>query len=104
MSLRTTKARNCLFSQRLGEDNAAVPISQPRFRAAVPIWGGNRGDSRVKSPNPHKFLCSTCSKASLLQALQRAGWAGPPLVGDRIPDLDALARDLPQVICGYLRS
>src|SRR5258705_9510195 len=30
---------------------------QPCFRAAVPIWDGNRGDSRGKSPNPHTFLC-----------------------------------------------
>src|SRR5215469_1424655 len=44
------------------------PPHEPCFRAAVPIWDGNRGDSRVKSPHPHKFSCSTCARASLLQA------------------------------------
>src|SRR5690348_169428 len=50
------------------------PLAKPCFRAAAPIWGNNRGDPRVKSPNPHKFSCSVRIGASLLQAgLQKAG-------------------------------
>jgi len=30
----------------------------PCFRAAVPIWDDNHGDSRGKPTNPHTFLCS----------------------------------------------
>ena len=35
------------ISQRLTRGKRRRPHRQPRFRAAVPIWGGNRGDSRV---------------------------------------------------------
>src|SRR5581483_11112998 len=58
------------------------PPPKPCFRAAAPIWGSNRGDSRVKFSNPHKFPCSTYTRASLLQValsksplnrLQKAG-------------------------------
>jgi hypothetical protein len=73
ISLRTAKARNSLFSQRLKEVTPPCP-AKPCFRAATPIWGSNRGDSRVKLSNPHKFPCSTCARASLLQA----GVAGRP--------------------------
>ena len=34
---------------------------QPCFRAVLPIWDNNRGDSRGKFPNPHTFLCTTRS-------------------------------------------
>src|SRR6266404_6350812 len=38
-----------------------LPFPPPTgFRAAVPIWDGNRGDSRGKPANPHTFLCRTC--------------------------------------------
>src|SRR6201747_76336 len=39
--------------------NVAVPAAKPCFRAAVPIWGGNRGDSRGNPANPHTILCTT---------------------------------------------
>src|ERR1700721_645706 len=41
--------------------NAAVPAANPVFRAALPIWGGNRGDSRGDPANLHTFLCITCA-------------------------------------------
>src|SRR4029077_17434650 len=34
---------------------------QPCFRAVIPIWDDNRGDSRGNPPNPHTFLCTTWS-------------------------------------------
>src|ERR1700761_8899016 len=55
--------------------------AQSRFRAAAPIWGSNRGDSRVKSQNPHKFLCPVRSKAFLLQAPLRTEVAGGRITG-----------------------
>ena len=62
------------------------PLAKPCFRAAAPIWGNNRGDSRVKSPNPHKFSCSVRIGASLLQAgLQKAGRPAIHVFGCQIP-------------------
>src|SRR5690348_9607570 len=85
MSLRTAKARNCLFSQRLREGQRRRPRLPPCFRAVVPIWGDNRGDSRVKPSNPHKFPCSASPGIRLdacpFAGLQRAGWpAGCPIL------------------------
>ena len=40
------------------------PHRSPRFRAADPIWDGNRGKSRGKPSNPHTFLCSACFGAT----------------------------------------
>src|SRR6202041_2054397 len=42
---RTEKARNLPVSQRLAQKRRRSR-HQPCFRAAVPIWDGNRGDSR----------------------------------------------------------
>src|SRR5882757_10650773 len=39
--------------------NVAVSAVKPCFRAAAPIWDGNRGDSRGKPANPHTILCTT---------------------------------------------
>src|SRR5712671_2258714 len=39
--------------------NVAVPTAKPCFRAAAPIWDGNRGDSRGNPANPHTILCTT---------------------------------------------
>src|SRR6202165_3328049 len=39
---------------------------QPCFRAAVPIWDGNRGNSRGKPANPHTFLCTTRFQGNFL--------------------------------------
>ena len=57
---RTEKARNLTVSQRLTPGNP-LPRRRPCFPAAVPIWDGDRGDSRIKSANPHTFLCTPCS-------------------------------------------
>src|SRR5882762_2016771 len=57
---RTEKARNLTVSQRLTPGNP-LPRRRPCFPAAVPIWDGDRGDSRVKPANPHTFLCTPCS-------------------------------------------
>ena len=38
----------------------------PRFRAATPIWGNNRRDSRGTPANPHTFPCTTRSGSPLL--------------------------------------
>src|SRR3954452_16709047 len=57
---RTEKARNLTVSQRLTPGNPP-PRRRPCFPAAVPIWDGDHGDSRVKPANPHTFLCTPCS-------------------------------------------
>src|SRR5215469_11191535 len=94
ISSRTAKARNRQFSQRLTEAIPALAPFKPCFRAASPIWDGNRGDSRVKSPNPHKFSCSACHGASLLQAGGGRPETGqPPPFGDRSRGSRLLARD-----------
>src|SRR6202140_168160 len=48
------------ISQRLAEVTPPLHL-KPCFRAAVPIWDGNRGDSRGKPANPHTFSCSARS-------------------------------------------
>src|ERR1700761_317486 len=79
ISLRTAKARNCLSPNDL--QGKSPPLRRPScFRAAVPIWDGNHGDSRGKPSNPHTFSCSTCNRASVLQASRRGRSADPRLV------------------------
>src|SRR5271165_184213 len=56
-SSRTEKARNCLSPNGLRRKRRRSR-RQPCFRAAAPIWDGNRGDSRGKPTNPHTFLCT----------------------------------------------
>src|ERR1700754_1553582 len=55
---RTEKARNVTVSQRLAPGTLPFPSPYRALPAAVPIWDGDRGDSRVKSTNPHTFLCT----------------------------------------------
>src|SRR5215470_7052658 len=59
--------------------NPAVPVTVPCFPAAVPIWGGGRGDSRGNPSNPHTFLCTPCSGTprSTLLALPQPGYLAP---------------------------
>src|ERR1700739_4943804 len=58
-SLRTAKARQCLSPNGLQGGNTGAAAPKPCFRAAVPIWDDNHGDSRGKPAYPHTFLCST---------------------------------------------
>ena len=60
----------------------------PRFRAATPIWGNNRRDSRGQPANPHTFPCMTHSGSPLLHAscLRWLGLsAAIPVFGRPIP-------------------
>jgi hypothetical protein len=58
--------------------NPAAPVTAPCFPAAVPIWGGRRGNSRAKPSNPHTFLCTPCfgTPRSTLLALFTPSWPG----------------------------
>jgi hypothetical protein len=49
------------------------PAANRVFSAASPIWDGNRGDSRVKSTDPHTFLCTPSTAATC-----RTHFACPP--------------------------
>src|SRR6202040_4001243 len=62
--------------------NVTVPAAKPCFRAAVPIWEGNRGDSRGVPPNLHTFLCIT--------------WWAP---GIEIPTMAGLLSRPPVLLC-----
>src|SRR5258707_12511845 len=66
----------------------ALPFRrQPCFRATVPIWDGNRGDSRGKPPNPHTFLCMTWSGLPVPRrpAIPDRARLAPRLSGDNDP-------------------
>src|ERR1700722_4552811 len=77
-SSRTEKARNLPVSQRLSKKRRRSR-RQPCFRAAVPIWDGNRGDSRGDPSNLHTFLCimwvGFCRPTSVLQSWVALGRA-----------------------------
>src|SRR5262249_38689918 len=94
------------------------------FPAAVPIWGGERGDSRVNPTNPHTFLCTLCSghpRSTLLAPIRGPGPGftqllevdlgasllelGLDLVGFVLVDafLDRLRRAFDQVL-GFLQA
>src|ERR1700736_1700558 len=54
---RTEKSPKLPISQRLAQERCRS-CRQPCFRAALPIWENNRGDSRGDPANPHTFLCT----------------------------------------------
>src|SRR5262249_48160462 len=57
--------------------NPAAPVTAPCFPAAVPIWGGERGNSRAKPSNPHTFLCTPCSGTPRSTLLARSRGTRP---------------------------
>src|SRR5213076_2597811 len=96
---RTEKARNLTVSQRL-TPGTCRPRRLPCFPAAAPIWGDNSGDSRVKSSNPHTFLCTPCGRSphrtilALLPTIFVMAGLDPAIhvFGEGSPGLAALAR------------
>src|SRR6202048_309581 len=80
---RTEKSPKLPISQRLAQERCRS-CRQPWFRAALPIWENNRGDSRGDPANPHTFLCTKGSGLPVPLDISRNARGFAPLVRDRV--------------------
>src|SRR5689334_22803738 len=99
---RTAKSpkSDCLPTACAG--SPAAPVTAPCFPAADPIWGGERGDSRVKSTNPHTFLCTPCSEGSRSTFLAPIRGTGPGFTQLLELDLRASLLELGLDLVGFV--
>src|SRR5689334_407128 len=73
MSLRTTKARNCLFSQRLREGNAAVPRLPTVFSCCRPDMGRQSWRFEGQAIESPQISVFDLFQGILFAGLQQAG-------------------------------